>query len=203
MMLLKLLEKLGGWGYLGAFLGLVMDAACFPIPSEALLPFIGFMTWKGGLNPFLSLSACIAGCVVGATFAYFVGRKGGRPLVKRFGKYILLTESKLEVAERWFNRWGAWTVLFGRWMTGIRPTISIPAGIFKVPYPKFIAFTVVGYGAWCAFGMWLGYVLGENWEIIVGLLQRVGIWSLVALGMVVVIALAFVVYRKARLSKNK
>ena len=195
----KVAEAIGAWGYLGAFLGMALESACIPIPSEVTLPLAGFLAWRGKVNPVLAALAALSGCMVGATVAYMVGRHGGRPFVKRFGRYILLTEHRLEAAERWFERWGAWTVLFGRWVTGIRAIVSIPAGLFGVPYPKFIAFTLVGYGAWCAAGVWLGYALGENWTAVVEFFERLDIWVLALVGLAVLALLGFLGIKKFKL----
>lgn len=194
----RLAETIGAWGYLGAFLGMALESACIPIPSEVTLPLAGFLAWRGKVDPFLAFGAALSGCALGATASYLLGRLGGRPLVRRLGKYILLTEHRLQMAEKWFSKWGAWTVLVGRWITGIRAVVSIPAGLFGLPYPKFLAFTLLGYGAWCAGGIWLGYALGENWTVIADFLARLDVWALGLLGAALFGLAVFVALKKWR-----
>ena len=195
----KIAELIGAWGYLGAFLGMALESACIPIPSEVTLPLAGFLASRGKVNTVLAILSALLGCAIGATTAYMAGRVGGRPFVRRFGRYILLTEHRLKMAERWFERWGGWTVLVGRWVTGIRAIVSIPAGLFGMPYLKFIAFTLVGYGTWCAAGVWLGYALGENWMAVVRFFERLDIWALGAIGLVAISVLIFLGMKKLRM----
>ncbi len=178
---------------------MALESACLPIPSEVTLPLTGFLAWRGKVNPFFAFLLALLGCAIGASASYAIGRYGGRPFVRRFGKFFLLTPKRMELAEKWFERWGPWTVFFCRLITGVRAVISIPAGLLRLPYPKFIAFTLAGYALWCGAGIWLGHALGENWTAIVDFVEGLNIWVAAALGLLTLALLAFLGYKKAKM----
>ena len=149
--------------YWGIIFLMSLESACIPLPSEVIMPFSGFLVWQGQFNLWLvGLSGAI-GCVMGSVVAYLIGFYGGRPLVLRYGKYILLHEQDLSLAERWFARYGDVTIFFSRLLPIVRTFISLPAGIAKMNFSKFLIYTFLGSFPWCLGLTYIGLKLGENW----------------------------------------
>jgi membrane protein DedA with SNARE-associated domain len=151
-------------GYLGVLLLMAIESACIPLPSEIIMPFAGFLVYKGEFNLLLAATAGAIGCNVGSVIAYEIGCYGGRPLVERYGSYIFLGRHELEMAERFFKRFGAVAVLIGRLLPVIRTFIALPAGIAKMPRLRFHIFTFIGSWPWCFALAWIGMKLGEKWD---------------------------------------
>jgi len=151
-------------GYLGVILLMGIESACIPLPSEIIMPFAGFLVYKHELNLLWTATAGALGCNVGSVVAYEIGCYGGRPLVERYGRYIFLTHHDLNMAERFFQRFGAAAVFVGRLLPVIRTFIALPAGVAKMPRLKFHVYTFLGSWPWC-FGLaWVGMKLGEQWD---------------------------------------
>lgn len=159
-------------GYPGVFLCMFMESACLPIPSEIILVFAGFVVAQGKLNVFGVMLSGIAGALSGASLTYAVARYGGRPLLLRYGRWVLITEQRLDTVENWFRKRGQWSVLVCRWVTGLRAIVSLPAGLARMPYGKFIALSSLGWGAWVALAVVLGIWIGEEWRVIVKAFER-------------------------------
>jgi membrane protein DedA with SNARE-associated domain len=104
------------------------------------------------------------GCVVGSVPAYYLGLYGGRPLIEKYGKYVLISHHDLDIADRWFERWGDWAIFFSRLLPVVRTFISFPAGVAKMNVPRFIVYTFVGSFPWCLGLAYIGMKLGENWD---------------------------------------
>jgi membrane protein DedA with SNARE-associated domain len=156
------------FGYAGVVLCMTIESACIPLPSEVIMPFSGFLASKHGIG-FTLLGVSLAGTignVLGSWVAYFLGYYGGRPLIERYGKYVLLSTKHLHAAERWFARYGSAAVFIGRILPVIRTFISLPAGIAKMPLGTFTLFTAVGSFPWCFALAYVGYALGQHWETI-------------------------------------
>jgi membrane protein DedA with SNARE-associated domain len=151
-------------GYLGVVLLMAIESACIPLPSEIIMPFAGYLVYRGQFNLFLAATAGAIGCNIGSIVAYEIGRHGGRPLVERYGSYIFLGRHELEMAERFFQRFGAAAVLIGRLLPVIRTFIALPAGVGKMPRIRFHVFTFVGSWPWCFALAWIGMKLGERWD---------------------------------------
>jgi membrane protein DedA with SNARE-associated domain len=160
-------------GYPGVFVFMMLEAMCLPIPSEIVLVFAGFLVAQGRFTLWGAMVAGLAGALTGATIAYAVGRFGGRPLVERWGKWVLLTPQRLDSVERWFGRYGAAAVVICRWITGLRAVVSLPAGLTRMRYSKFLLCTAIGAGAWVVLAVLIGYFVGEEWRAIVKILERV------------------------------
>jgi membrane protein DedA with SNARE-associated domain len=159
---------IGSLGYWGVFLGMTIESACIPLPSEIIMPFSGFVVWQGNTNMTL-LGITLVGALgnlAGSLIAYFVGLKGGRPLLEKYGRYVLITHSKLELADNWFKRYGSEAVLISRLLPVIRTFISLPAGIARMDLKKFIVYTFVGSLPWTFALGYIGVQLGPNWGII-------------------------------------
>jgi len=150
--------------YFGVMLLMAIESACIPLPSEIIMPFAGYQVFTGNLNLILVATAGALGCNVGSWVAYWVGYHGGRPLVEKWGRYILLSEHDLNWADRFFTRYGAAAVFIARLLPVIRTFIALPAGIAKMPQGKFHVYTFLGSWPWC-FGLaLLGMKLGEHWN---------------------------------------
>ena len=157
-------------GYWGVFIGMTLESACIPLPSEIIMPFSGFVVWQGTTNMTLLGITLIGalGNLLGSLIAYFVGLKGGRPLLEKYGKYILITPRKLELADQWFERYGYEAVLISRVLPIVRTFISLPAGISHMDLKKFVIYTFAGSLPWCFVLGYIGVQLGPRWEIIKG-----------------------------------
>lgn len=151
-------------GYLGMVLLMGIESANIPLPSEIIMPFSGFLVFVGRFNLWLVGLAGAVGCVVGSIFSYWLGAWGGRPLVERFGKYILISHHDLDLADRWFRKYGNAAVFFSRLLPIVRTYISFPAGISKMNFGYFVLYTFLGSFPWCLALAFLGLKLGENWE---------------------------------------
>jgi membrane protein DedA with SNARE-associated domain len=154
---------ISGMGIPGIVLLMAIESACIPLPSEVIMPFSGYLVFKGQ-HTLLGVSLAGAfGCVVGSIPAYYLGMYGGRPLIEKYGKYILMSHHDLDIADRWFQRHGEATVFIARLLPVIRTFIAFPAGVAKMDMTKFIAYTFVGSFPWCLGLAYIGMKLGENW----------------------------------------
>jgi membrane protein DedA with SNARE-associated domain len=151
-------------GYGGLALLMAVESACIPLPSEIILPFAGYLVSQGRMNLFLVATVGALGCNLGSAVAYAVGRYGGRPAIDRWGKYVLLRHHDLEVADRFFARFGAPAVLVGRMLPVVRTFIALPAGIGEMGQVRFHLYTFIGSWPWCYGLAWAGYKLGRAWE---------------------------------------
>lgn len=159
-------------GYWGIILLMAIESACIPLPSELIMPFAGALTvpavaFSYKLIPLSLLWAATAGaigCNLGSVVAYEVGFYGGRPLIEKYGSYVLMSRHDLDLADRFFRRFGSAAVLIGRLLPVIRTFIALPAGIARMPRLRFHIYTFVGSWPWC-FGLaWVGMKLGERWH---------------------------------------
>ena len=162
-LVISLIESLG---YLGIFLGMTIESACIPLPSEVIMTFAGFVVNEGKLSLTNIILAGILGNLLGSLITYYIGLKGARPLLEKYGKYILITKEKLDNADKWFNKHGDAAVFFGRMLPGIRTFISLPAGINKMDINKFVIYTIIGSGIWTSILAVIGIELGKDWNII-------------------------------------
>jgi membrane protein DedA with SNARE-associated domain len=155
-------------GWPGVVLLMTLESACIPIPSELIMPLAGWMLIQSaGLNPgFIVLAAFCGGIgnVLGSLIAYVVGATGGVPLLKRYGKYILISNHDLERAIRWFAKYGDWITFLARFVPAVRTFISLPAGIARMNIVRFTFYAFVGSFIWSGALAYGGYLLGQNWE---------------------------------------
>jgi len=151
------------WGYFGVFLMMVFESTAVPIPAEVVIPPAAYWAAQGRFNIWLVVIAATAGSWVGSAGSYWVAYKLGRPLVEKYGKYILLKPAKIAKADLWFETYGAGGIFVARLLPGIRHLISIPAGLFKMDFKNFSAMTVAGAGLFNAALAWFGMrVLGDQ-----------------------------------------
>jgi len=151
-------------GYPGIILLMAIESACIPLPSEVIMPFSGYLVYTGRFQLVLVALAGAFGCNAGSLVAYEIGAYGGRPLVERFGSYILLSRRELEIADHFFERYGNMTVLISRMLPVIRTFIALPAGIARMPRLQFHFYTFIGSFPWCLGLAYIGQILGENWD---------------------------------------
>lgn len=153
-------------GYPGILVLMALESMIFPIPSELVMPFAGFLAGEGEMNFWLVILFSSLGSLIGSLISYYMGSFGGRRFVNRFGKYFLLDEADLAKAESWFKQSGEKTIFISRFIPVIRHIISIPAGMGRMDIKKFCIYTVAGATLWNAFLAYLGYFLGKRWELV-------------------------------------
>jgi len=151
-------------GYLGIILLMAIESACIPLPSEVIMPFSGYLVYSGRFNLWWVATAGALGCNLGSAVAYAVGYYGGRPLVERYGAYILLSRRELEWADGFFARFGDVTVFVSRLLPVVRTFIALPAGIARMPQVRFHFYTFLGSWPWCLGLAYLGFKAGEHWD---------------------------------------
>lgn len=173
-------------GYMGIVLLMGIESCCIPLPSEVIMPFAGYMCTTGQFNIWLVSLAGAVGCVVGSIPAYYAGMYGGRPLILKYGKYILIGAHDVDMADRWFERRGDITVFIGRLLPVIRTFIAFPAGINRMDMRKFIIYTFLGSFPWCLMLAWVGVKVGQNIEVLKPWFHRfdavIGVAMLAAFG---------------------
>ncbi len=155
-------------GYAGVFGLMALESAALPVPSEVVMPFAGYLAYLGVFDLFLITLVGAAGCTAGSVASYYVGLKGGRPFLEKYGRYLLIRPDHLEFAENWFRRHGDKAVLLSRLLPVVRTVISLPAGIAKYDLKKLVAFSFIGSLPWCFALAYAGYALGPFWQEIVG-----------------------------------
>jgi membrane protein DedA with SNARE-associated domain len=154
-----LLQFLMSLGYFGIALGLMVEV----IPSELVLAYAGYLVSKGEITFIGAIVAGVIGGTLAQLFLYWIGYYGGRPFVLKYGKYILIREKHIQMAESWFNRYGAGVVFLARFIPVVRHAISIPAGLAKMPATTFTFYTVLAMIPWSFFFVYIGHSLGSNW----------------------------------------
>jgi len=171
-MLEKIISTLAGFiiavisktGYRGVLVLMGIESACIPLPSEIIMPFAGYLVSTGQYNLYWMATAGALGCNLGSLIAYEIGHYGGRPLVERYGRYLLLSSHDLEWADRFFNRFGSIAVFIGRLLPVVRTFIALPAGVARMPRLRFHLYTFAGSWPWCFVLAWAGMKLGERWR---------------------------------------
>jgi membrane protein DedA with SNARE-associated domain len=155
-------------GWFGVIVAMAIESACIPLPSEIIMPLAGWVLVADkhlGWWAIVQISFWGAlGNLIGSAVAYGVGMWGGRPLIERYGRYILLSRKDLDRAERWFKTRGEVVVFASRVLPVVRTFISLPAGIARMPFVRFCVYTFVGAFIWCIPLTWFGYHLGPKWE---------------------------------------
>jgi membrane protein DedA with SNARE-associated domain len=171
-MIAKIIEYLSGFivatistlGYSGVVLLMAIESACIPLPSEIIMPFSGYLVSTGQMNLWGVAVAGAVGCVLGSLIAYWVGMYGGRPLIEKYGRYILLSRHDLDLADRWFAKYGEIIVFVSRLLPAIRTFIAFPAGVARMNLTKFVIYTFAGSLPWCLGLAYAGQKLGEQWN---------------------------------------
>src|SRR5438128_1513074 len=151
-------------GYAGVVLLMAIESACIPLPSEVIMPFSGYLVYAGRFNLWAVSIAGAFGCVVGSLVAYWVGMYGGRPLIEKYGRWVLISRHDLDLADRWFTRFGEVIVFASRLLPVIRTFIAFPAGVARMNLTRFVLYTFAGSLPWCLGLAYVGQRLGEQWD---------------------------------------
>ena len=159
-----IISVISATGYLGVFFLMVLESACIPIPSEVIMPFSGFLVWQGRFELWPVVLWGALGNLTGSIIAYWVGAWGGRRLIEKYGRYILISNHDLGLADSWFAKHGQSTVFFSRLLPVVRTFISLPAGISRMDFKKFCFYTLLGSLPWSFFLAYAGLIAGENWD---------------------------------------
>ena len=153
-------------GYISVFIMMIMESMVFPLPSEAVMPFAGFLIAESRFTFPLVIFFSTAGSIAGSLLSYWIGRYGGEPFIERFGKFLLLNREDLTATEKFFKKYGDATIFICRFIPVIRHLISIPAGMGRMNLVKFSIYTIIGAGLWNAFLTVCGFYLRKNWEAV-------------------------------------
>ena len=189
-------------GYVGIAGLMALESACIPLPSTVIMPFAGYLASDGRFSLLLAATAGALGCNIGFTFAYVIGARGGRGLVKRWGHYILLNPGDLNRADRFFERFGGPAVLVARLLPVVRTFIALPAGIAGMPMLPFQLYTFVGSWPWCYGLAYIGNNLGERWESDSKLRAVIHRFDFAIVG-ILVVGLAWFVWRHVRHRRSR
>lgn len=159
-----IINLISSLGYIGITILMALESACLPIPSEIIMPFSGYLVFIEKFSLWQVIIWGTIGNLIGSLVAYFVGFYGGRSLIERYGRYILISSQDLNQAEAWFKKYGNFSIFFSRMLPIIRTFISFPAGVAKMPLGKFSFYTFFGSLPWAFFLTYTGIIMGENWS---------------------------------------
>jgi membrane protein DedA with SNARE-associated domain len=157
-------QVIGTGGYAGIVALMAINSACIPLPSELVMPFSGYLVYLGRFNLLLVATAGMVGCNIGSALAYWIGAKGGRPLVERYGKWVLMSRHDLDRMTWFFDRYGSIAVLLARMLPVVQTFIAFPAGIARMQRLRFHIYTSVGSWLWYFCLAYAGMKLGERWH---------------------------------------
>ena len=160
------INLISNYGYFGMFLGMVLEAVIIIIPSELILATGGILAGKGIFSFLGAFITGLLGSVFCAIAIYFMGYFGGKPFIKKYGKYFFMKEEDIEKSDSWFNKYGMMSALIGRNFPIVRTLISLPIGIMRLSFFKFLIYTTIGSIPWTFIFVYFGYALGENWIIL-------------------------------------
>jgi membrane protein DedA with SNARE-associated domain len=188
------------YGYGAIFLLLMLGIVGLPVPDETLLVFCGYLISKGKMHPLGAWLSALAGSWCGISLSYTIGRTLGLGVVHRFGKYLHITEERLQRVHQWFDRIGHWALFVGYYIAGVRHFTAIVAGTSKLSFPSFIAFAWSGGLLWVSTFLTLGYFLGENWKRIADSIHEYLLYASIAL---IVVASCYYLFLRRRKIANK
>ena len=163
------LTFIDSWGYLAVAILMAMENACIPVPSELILGFAGSLVSAERMTFTGAMIAGMVGGMAGSIFAYVVGATGGRKFVDKYGKYFFIKKSHVDLAQKWFDKYGIRAVFFSRMLPVVRTFISLPAGFARVNFKQFLFYTFAGSLPWTALILYAGILLGDNWEYLLEL----------------------------------
>jgi membrane protein DedA with SNARE-associated domain len=183
-------------GYGGVFIMMVLESMVFPSPSEVVMPFAGFIASQGTFNLILVIIVSTLGSIIGSLLSYYIGKRWGTHLVEKYGKYVLINVDDLERTEHWFERRGEVTIFFSRLIPVVRHLISLVAGVAEMDVKRFIIYTIAGAAIWNSITAYLGYYLGQNYELVTKYTEEI------SYGVVVVIIIGIIWYIARHLLKR-
>lgn len=190
-------------GYAGIVLAMALESCCIPLPSEIVMPLAGYMVFKHP-GQFSLIGVGVAGavgCAIGSAIAYGIGAAGGRPLLLRYGKYVLISKADSDRADRWFQRFGAPVAFFSRLLPVVRTYISLPAGISRMNFPQFMLFTLLGSLPWTFALAALGAAFGDTFDKKLTQMTTVFHGLDVVILVLLIVAVALYIYRHVRHSR--
>lgn len=182
-----LLNTIGAMGYPGILLLMAMESSVIPVPSELVMPPAGYLAYQGNMNMVAAIACGTLGSLIGAYANYFVSQYLGRPLVLKYGKYVLITPEKFEKVEKFFLQHGEISTFIGRLLPVVRHLISIPAGLSGMNHLKFSLYTLLGAGIWCTILTLIGYVIGENQQLIMQYSHKALLWVVLFCGALIAV----------------
>jgi membrane protein DedA with SNARE-associated domain len=180
-------------GYGGVFIGMTLESTGLPLPSEIIMAFAGYIVWEGQLTLLGITLAGTLGCLTGSLIAYGIGAYGGRPLLERYGKYVLIRKNELDRGEQWFAKHGESAVFISRLLPVVRTYISFPAGIVRMDLRKFSVYTFLGSLPFCFAFAYAGVALGPHWHSITRISRYFSVAVIVGLAVLV----GYLIYRRA------
>ena len=189
-----IIATIAALGYSGVVLMMAIESACIPLPSEVIMPFSGYLVSTGRFNLNLVAIAGAIGCLLGSYLAYYVGAFGGRWFLLHYGRWVLIAPHEVEIADRFFARWGAPAVFFSRLLPVVRTFIAFPAGVARMKMLPFTIYTLAGSYLWCLILAYAGMKLGQHWNTLGPYFHRFdGV-----IGVLLVIGVALVLYNRIR-----
>ena len=201
-----ILEFISKYGYLFVFLAVALENGAFVglfIPGETILLTASFVASMDILNIYVLIPVVIIGAFLGDSFAYFLGKKGGRPVLVKYGPKFRISEEKLKKAEDFYEKHGAKTVLIGRWTAFLRTFTAFLAGVNKMNYPKFFLYNAVGAITWSLGNCLFGYFFGKNMDFILSIIHKIGWTTLIIILVIVLIWYIWKRWLREYLFKNK
>ena len=190
-------HTISSMGPLGISMLMAIESCNVPLPSEAILPFAGYLVSKGFMSIHVAAFAGAIGCVIGSIPSYYLGYFGGRPFVEKYGKWFLISKKDLETADKWEQKYGNFAFFFCRMLPIVRTFISLPAGILKADIKQFLAFTFLGSLIWSYPLVFVGMKLGEHSEVLKAF------WHKFDLAIVAVLGVLFILYLKHHIKNLK
>ena len=177
---------IGKTGYSGIFILSALESAAIPIPSEVVVPFSGFLAVSGKFNFWMVVTVATIANLAGSVVLYFIGKSGGRWLLEKYGKYVLIHKKDIETGDRWFLRHGVQVVFWGRLLPVVRTFVSLPAGVAGIKLKKFVTFTALGALPWNLALAFVGFKAGENWDMLHGYFRKVDVFIVLLIAVLVV-----------------
>lgn len=194
---------IGKTGYLGVFALMAAESALIPIPSEVTMPFAGYLSTIGRFNIYLVILVGALANLFGSILAYWLGYWGGeaivRGLIKKYGKYLLMTEHEYDRSEAWFRKYGEKITFFSRILPIVRTFISLPAGVAEMNFWKFSFFTFFGSLIWSGILTYIGFILGKNWNTIHVYYQK---FEFVIVFVILALGIYYIVHKVQKLRKK-
>ncbi|MFC1938186.1 DedA family protein [Chloroflexota bacterium] len=186
----------------GVVVLMAIESACIPLPSEIIMPLAGWMLVR---EQFLSVSYLLVagiygalGCTIGSIVAYVIGMWGGRPFLEKYGRYLLISRHDLDRADKWFYKRGSWAIFVSRLLPIVRTFISLPAGIARMNFIRFLVYSFIGSFIWCTGLAYGGYLLGEHWEQIRTVMRPFDL----PIGILIIVLVSLYIYRHVRQAKR-
>ncbi|MEK7644463.1 MAG: DedA family protein [Patescibacteria group bacterium] len=179
-------------GYPSIVILMILESMIAPVPSEAVMPFAGFLVYSGKFNFWYAVFFSTMGSIIGSLISYYLGAYGGRLVVEKWGRYLLLNKRHLDMTEKFFAKYGEKTIFISRFIPIVRHFISIPAGVGKMKISKFILYTLAGAGAWNAFLTYVGLRLRDNWSN----LERYAKFGDIIIIVAIMVSTCYFIYKK-------